>query len=576
MLRSIVPERIRAMGKIFKEYGGTIITVVAVVLLISFVTTSMNTGGVLYNAFGSMINSLSEKPNDMVNGAAGGSGNSGGAEEAGWPVSWNTMDVMDNPKVDMGEGMYLVKVSDFTPTAAELADTKITVTMDGSSESLPCLQVIELAEGAVGAMYDEEGTFIVFSVATTEEVEGLQFPEPGLWAIDYGSLGMDADVMVDAWYPEPGLYETGSNYTVLLRTWDNLLADDTIQVENGVVYTNLDLSSFTNSSADALAGDLALPNDGSVTALGDAYFDASVDELRGRLAFMLCSQLTSVKIPNSVTSIGSAAFAYCTNLTSITIPNSVTDLGDQAFYCSGIASISLPDGITNVGAETFYNCSNLGAVSIPNGVTSIGEDAFFGCLSLESVTIPDGVTNIGHGTFSCCENITSITIPDSVTNIGSGAFAYCDNLLNITLSNNVTNIGERAFYKCYSLSSITIPDSVTSIGTYAFEYCTSLTSVTFGENSHLFSIGDWAFSGCANLGSITIPDSVTNIGSAAFSGCTNLMSVVFENAHGWWYASFPTATSGTDLASTDLADAATAATYLTSTYINAYWFRSEG
>ena len=263
-----------------------------------------------------------------------------------------------------------------------------------------------------------------------------------------------------------------------------------------------------------------------------------------------CSSLTSVTIPNSVTSIGDGAFDRCSSLTSVTIPNSVTSIGDGAFNnCSSLTSVTIPDGVTSIGYRAFdgsgisfledtnsikylisasgntayliNGSSASGNVVLPNtlfgaSVTSIGDGAFYGCSSLTSVTIPNSVTSIGYGTFSDCTSLTNITIPGSVTSIGDNAFSSCFSLTSVTIPGSVTSIGDYAFGNCSSLTSIIIPDSVTSIGSEAFSSCSSLTSVTIPNS--VTSIGYGAFAACSSLTSIIIPDSVTSIGRDAFGG----------------------------------------------------------
>ncbi len=221
----------------------------------------------------------------------------------------------------------------------------------------------------------------------------------------------------------------------------------------------------------------------------------------GESAFRGCSSLTSITIPDSVTSIGGWAFESCSNLTSVTIGNGVTSIGIYAFgYCSSLASITIPDSVTSIGESAFHYCSGLTSVTIGNGVTSIGHEAFFTCVNLTNITIPDSVTSIGYKAFAECFSLTSVTIPDSVTSIGGWAFESCSNLTSVTIGSGVTSISEAAFIGCSCLTSITVPDGVTSIDEEAF----------------------W---GCSRLRSITIPDGVTNIGDFAFFGCVQLVEV---------------------------------------------------
>ena len=141
------------------------------------------------------------------------------------------------------------------------------------------------------------------------------------------------------------------------------------------------------------------------------------------------SSITSVEIPNSVTTIGGGAFQGCSSLTSVTIPNSVTSIGDSAFLsCTGFTSVSIGNSVTSIGNMAFGYCSSLTSVTIPNSVTSIESAAFYDCNGLTSVTIGNSVTTIEEEAFRHCINLTSVTIPSSVTTIGSSAFCECSSL----------------------------------------------------------------------------------------------------------------------------------------------------
>ena len=241
-------------------------------------------------------------------------------------------------------------------------------------------------------------------------------------------------------------------------------------------------------------------------------------------AFTDCSSLTSISIGDGVTSIGEMAFSGFGSLTNVTIGNSVTSIGERAFRgCTNLTSISISNSVTSIEKGAFSSCSGLTSITIPNSVTSIGSDAFNGCINLTSISIPNSVTSIGEWAFANCSGLTSVTIPNSVTSIGEYAFVFCSGVTTCTIGNGVTSIGVGAFSGCSGLTSISIPNSVTSIGDDAFFRCSGLTSISIGDG--VTSIGDGAFFGCSSLTSITIPNSVTSIGVQAFSYCSNLTSV---------------------------------------------------
>lgn len=298
-------------------------------------------------------------------------------------------------------------------------------------------------------------------------------------------------------------------------------------------------------------GELSKVEAEAVSDLGKVFSGnksiTSFDELQyftglmiiGKNAFSNCTALTSVTIPNSVTSIDGFAFSRCSSLTSITVYNDVTSIGDGAFYgCIGLTSITIPNGVTYIGDAAFWDCVGLTSITIPNSVSYIGGFAFEWCGRLTSIIIPNSVTSLGYGAFAGCTGLTSMTVESGNPNYDSrndcnAIIETSSNTLilgckSTIIPNSVTSIGDGAFYGCSVLTSITIPNSVTSIGEGAFDSCSGLTSIIIPNN--VTSIGEYAFSRCSSLTSITIPNSVTTIGDGAFQNCNSLTSVTTYNS----------------------------------------------
>lgn len=278
-----------------------------------------------------------------------------------------------------------------------------------------------------------------------------------------------------------------------------------------------------------------IPSDGSVTCIGVYAFSDRIG-------------LTSIVVPNSITSIKESAFSGCANLESITLPfvgTTADGEGNKKFssifayygysYNDVPASLKtvIITGGTSVADFAFSGCQNIVNIALPDSVTSIGKGVFQDCAALENISVAAGNT-IYHSVNNCLiqtETKTLIAgckkseIPNdgSVVSIAEAAFSGCSGLAIIIIPNGVTNIGSEAFLNCVKLKDITLPNSVISIDNSAFRVCTGLTSIIIPNT--VVTIGECAFRGCTGLTNLAVPDSVTNIGKSAFFDCSNLESI---------------------------------------------------
>ena len=249
----------------------------------------------------------------------------------------------------------------------------------------------------------------------------------------------------------------------------------------------------------------------------------------GMHAFQRNIGLTTLTIPDSVTFIDTGAFGGCSKLREISIGKSVSRMGGAVFASSPqLRKVTIAEGTTVIGPDAFTGCYLLDSIKIPNTVTEIGSNAFYGCTGLKSVTLGNSVKTIGYYAFSKDKNITSLNIPDSVELIEKAAFKDCTNLATLSIGGGVNKMEKNVFQNCTSLNKVTIGRGTTVIGDYAFDNCGVLKSVSIPDT--LKKIGYYAFKNCSSLTSVVIPDSVNSIASLAFADCSSLTTATIGNS----------------------------------------------
>lgn len=186
-------------------------------------------------------------------------------------------------------------------------------------------------------------------------------------------------------------------------------------------------------------------------------------------SYTVLSSFVVDSVTYTVTLIGDHAFSTTRSLTSVVIPDSVTSIEDWAFSTSLITNITIPNSVTNMGVGVFWECTALTSITIPSSVTIMGYGTFLGCSSLTSVTISNGITSIPDFLCYICAALTSVTIPNSVTSISATAFWGCigglvvsidlsgKSILFPTLTDqiNINNIGTD-LYRVYASDGTTV------------------------------------------------------------------------------------------------------------------------
>jgi hypothetical protein len=273
------------------------------------------------------------------------------------------------------------------------------------------------------------------------------------------------------------------------------------------------LSFFNGSEAKKCLKSIRLPE--SITSMGDS-------------ALYNCNYLTGkLSLPTKLERIGVKAYAGCTELSgNLVFPASLKIIEDQAFRnCDISGDLVFPAALIKIGERAFVGCAGLdGKVEFGNSLQFIGDVAFSGLNIKGSIIIPNSVLEIGESAFFKCWALNGdLIIGNSCTKIGDGAFLFAGFEGKLQLGTSVKTIGEEAFYNSGFSGELIIPNSVTEIGALAFGR-SNFTGELSLPNS-VKNIGEGAFWDCEVLESLVIPNSVTEIEDYAFSGCSSLQKI---------------------------------------------------
>ncbi|MBR3810377.1 MAG: leucine-rich repeat domain-containing protein, partial [Clostridia bacterium] len=227
-------------------------------------------------------------------------------------------------------------------------------------------------------------------------------------------------------------------------------------------------------------------------------------------AFQDCRNITEIKLPDTILTIGIAAFKGCKNLTTINYPKSLVDAANSMFSeCEKLTSITVPEGVKVIPGSMFDGATYLTEITLPATLEVIGDWAFRDCVGLTELKLSDSVKEIGIGAFQGCKNLTTINYPKSLIDAANSMFSECEKLTSITVPEGVKTIPASMFWGATYLTEINIPVS-------------------------LEIIDDWAFRDCTGLTEIKLPISLKEVHLGAFQGCTSLKTVTYQGFAKQW------------------------------------------
>lgn len=136
----------------------------------------------------------------------------------------------------------------------------------------------------------------------------------------------------------------------------------------------------------------------------------------------------------------------------------VTEIPDYAFLgCTSLKKVSLPEGLKKIGFQSFSECNSLEEINLPVSLEDIGSNAFTYCSSLDNLKFPDSLKHIGHNAFSFCESLKEAILPDGIEEIESYAFSDCAALTKVRLPANDRLLGELILNCCPNMQELIEP-----------------------------------------------------------------------------------------------------------------------
>lgn len=185
---------------------------------------------------------------------------------------------------------------------------------------------------------------------------------------------------------------------------------------------------------------------------------------------------TLVTVPASVKRIPPFAFADMDSLREVRFEgNRLREIGEYAFLgCSSLRRLPLPDSVSEMGEGCLRECTSLTTLRVPRALKKLPRFMCEWDSTLKEVVLPPGLVDIGSHAFAYCSSLTGIVIPPRVTHIGSNVFSFCSSLEEISLPVSVVELESYAFSECIALRRAVLPANSSLLGELIFSGCISL------------------------------------------------------------------------------------------------------
>ncbi len=253
--------------------------------------------------------------------------------------------------------------------------------------------------------------------------------------------------------------------------------------------------------------------------------------------------IKQIAIPGSVKTIGPGVFFRCVNLETVKINEGTQTIGNNAFNgCTKLTTVYLPDSVSSLGVRCFQD-TELSEFYIPLNVKDFSANILYGCNTLEKYT-----ANPEHTQYATVDGVlytkdmqtlirypfakaeSSLLIPDGVTMIESSAFSGCNTIEEVVLPMSIALVKSYAFQNCVNLKKVVFNNFIYYIGSYAFSGCTSLENISLDCQI----IYNGAFKDCTALKSIGLTKQINSIADGAFANCTALRDVYYNYTEAKW------------------------------------------